>query len=518
MKSRKILTENGLFYLIIAAFSFVLLYFCTASSFRYETNPWNDANAFFTVGKAMFNGIVPYRDIFEQKGPLLYFIHGIAYLISNSTFTGVYIFEGISLFVFSVYIYKCSALYINKALSCIVSVATSCFVVNSFAFYCGDSAEEFILPTMSVGLYYILKYFKNSKCEQIKWYVFLICGFLAGCVAMIKFTLLGFWLGWMALLALHTLFARKEVANAFKFSFIFLLGMFLAIIPWIIYFAVKGALADFINVYFVINATAYANDNNIITRVLDLFYYYNVRFEQYPVVVSASTLSCLLPLVLKKFTDGKVFSRIAVPFMFVITTFFIYIGGVNYTYYYLPLTIYVFLPLVLLLGLIPEFKDEKIVLKICSVLISTLLVVLSVKTNPVVDNIAKKGETTFQNTVTDYIYSHNPEGKILNYGRLDTGVYLRNDYTNLFKHFEGQNIKYEEFTENIDEQNRYIDEHEAFYVVTTMPSDDLQKIYNRNQTLKEDYKLVMTVPYEIINQADIRETKEHYCFLFELDE
>ncbi len=51
---------------IITMFSFGLLYFCSASSPRYAINPWVDANAFFTVGKAMANGIIPYKDIFEE--------------------------------------------------------------------------------------------------------------------------------------------------------------------------------------------------------------------------------------------------------------------------------------------------------------------------------------------------------------------------------------------------------------------------------------------------------------------
>ena len=73
--------------------SFATLAVCTRSSFLYPLNDWVDSNCYFTVGKSMFNGKVVYRDIYEQKGVLLYFIHGIAYLISNTTFFGVFIFE-----------------------------------------------------------------------------------------------------------------------------------------------------------------------------------------------------------------------------------------------------------------------------------------------------------------------------------------------------------------------------------------------------------------------------------------
>ena len=58
-------------YLLFLIFSFGILYICTASSPRYATNPWNDANAFLTMGRAMSSGLTIYKDIFEQKGPLL---------------------------------------------------------------------------------------------------------------------------------------------------------------------------------------------------------------------------------------------------------------------------------------------------------------------------------------------------------------------------------------------------------------------------------------------------------------
>jgi len=73
--------------------SFIILLFTSKCSFLYPFNDWVDANAFFTVGKSMMNGIVPYRDLFEQKGLLLYFIYGVGYLISNTTFIGIFILE-----------------------------------------------------------------------------------------------------------------------------------------------------------------------------------------------------------------------------------------------------------------------------------------------------------------------------------------------------------------------------------------------------------------------------------------
>lgn len=68
--------------LFIAATAIVTITICTKSSPIYPFNDWVDANCFLTVGKSMLHGKVPYQDLYEQKGPLLYILHALAALIS----------------------------------------------------------------------------------------------------------------------------------------------------------------------------------------------------------------------------------------------------------------------------------------------------------------------------------------------------------------------------------------------------------------------------------------------------
>lgn len=90
--------------ILLVASIFTLL-ICSKNSPLYPYNDWVDGNAFFTMGKGMFNGKVPYKDLFEQKGPLLYLIYGIGYLISHDTFLGVYLLEVISYTIFGYFLF-----------------------------------------------------------------------------------------------------------------------------------------------------------------------------------------------------------------------------------------------------------------------------------------------------------------------------------------------------------------------------------------------------------------------------
>ncbi|MDO4877210.1 MAG: hypothetical protein Q3987_07505, partial [Oscillospiraceae bacterium] len=72
MTTKSKLTTPEIIILIAAAT--VTLTVVSTCSPLYPFNPWNDINCFFTVGRGITHGMVPYRDLYEQKGPLIYFL------------------------------------------------------------------------------------------------------------------------------------------------------------------------------------------------------------------------------------------------------------------------------------------------------------------------------------------------------------------------------------------------------------------------------------------------------------
>ena len=106
--------------LYIAAVGFLLLMICSRSSFLYPMNNWDDVNSYFTMGKGMMNGLVIYRDLYEQKGPYLYFLYGLAYLISHRTFAGVFAFEVVAAAFFLLFAYKSMRLFCSRSAALIL--------------------------------------------------------------------------------------------------------------------------------------------------------------------------------------------------------------------------------------------------------------------------------------------------------------------------------------------------------------------------------------------------------------
>ncbi len=209
-------------YLYCLLISFIFLFICSKNSPFYPFNNWDDPNSFFTMGKGMANGLIPYKDLFEQKGPIIYLIHAISYLISNTSFIGVFIFEVISFSIFMYYTSKIILMYCRKIHILWAMPLISQIILTSYVFVAGDSAEEFCMPLLAISLYYMFNYYKNIYPNKMPTKQVVLNGMLAGCVLWMKYNLLGFWLGFMVVLCIGLLI-NKKVKDAFLTAAYFLL-------------------------------------------------------------------------------------------------------------------------------------------------------------------------------------------------------------------------------------------------------------------------------------------------------
>lgn len=258
MKKRQSLLDKGLLVVWCAITAFLLLMICSRSSFLYPCNDWNDANSYFTMGKAMMNGQVIYRDLYDQKGPYLYLLYGIAYLMAHDSFAGVFVLEIIAITVFLISCFKILNLYCKKQTSCLLLPLIGAAALSSKSFYFGGAAEEFCLPLLGISFYYSLKYFKKEYPNPPDTGMIFVNGVMAGVVMQVKYTILGFYFAWMAMIALAVLL-KKDFKNFLKSCVVFLLGMFITMAPWLIYFGIHGALGDWYQCYIYNNVFLYSD-------------------------------------------------------------------------------------------------------------------------------------------------------------------------------------------------------------------------------------------------------------------
>lgn len=484
----KISNKRIQIYLYCLLISIVFLAVATKSSFLYPLNDWTDPNCFFTVGKGMMNGKVIYKDLFEQKGPLLYFIHGLAYLISNKSFFGVYIFEVISLSVLLYWSNKIWGIFSKEYYYKFFIPIIASLIITSSAFCEGDSAEEFILPLLIISLYYYIKYFKNKHYKEMSYLILLINGFIAGCVLWIKYTMLGFWFIWMMFIFIDMI-KNKKIMRGIKSCIVFLFGMILATIPWIIYFAINNAIYDWINTYFIINITLYSHKIDILTRINGCFGTF-IYFAKKNLIISLFSLG-VIPFMFTKKYLGNILGRIGIGFMGIILILGVFWGNVAFDYYFLIFSAFIVLSPIILLNILEKFNvsiNNFYDIKINFIIIAFCFLLTIVLGNNS-ESLLKNKESLVQYKFANII-NLTEDATLLNYGFLDGGFYTATGIVPNCKYFCKVNISRKNFPEMMDMQDTYIKEKLVDYIVFKK-SEYESEIDDRNiPYLEENYNCV----------------------------
>ena len=227
---------------------------CSECSLLYPINSHVNQNCFFTVGRAWMNGMVPYRDLFEQKGPLLYLVYGAGSLVSRGGFFGIFLIELVSGSAFLYLIYRTCGLYARKRTPAVIPAAALA-VYTAKSFSTGGGPEELCLPLFAYALYLGLASVLESR--SIRWMQFFLVGLSAGIVLWTKFTFAGFFLGWAMYFSFR--FLRKRDSGAFgRMMTGIAAGVCIITLPVLLYFRSRGALQDLVQVYLLDNIRLYS--------------------------------------------------------------------------------------------------------------------------------------------------------------------------------------------------------------------------------------------------------------------
>ena len=489
-----------LFYCFFTAA--IVLAICSKSSFLYPLNDWVDANCYFTVGKGMMNGLVPYRDLMEQKGILLYFLHGLAYLVSHSTFIGVYILEVIAGTAYLYYAAKTVALFVHEKWGYIVVPVLAALVYSSASFAHGDSAEELCLPLIAFGMYWLSRFLKNK--DDLTPKMLIMNGVMAGCVLWIKYTMLVFFFGWMLAVFVGLLLA-KQVRRAFAACLWFLAGMAIATAPWLVYFAATGALSDWFHVYFYLNFTAYLKTFGLEAMLSGVWTSVSENALASPALLISVVVGLLGFVCTGKLIKG-IWPKGCFVLLPVLLALGVYAGGRTYPYYFFILMGLLMLPGLIVLAralsaLTGAFVSAAVGLRprprlrmprlIFGVICATVLALSSAYAYSAYQyqGFMEQDKMALAQYQFAAIMNQEEEPTLLNYGFLDGGFYTVADILPTTKYFCKLNLQLPEILET---QRQVIRERAVQFVV--LRSDGREEEYGGDVPyLLENYELVETV-------------------------
>lgn len=436
--------------------SFAVLAVCSKNSFLYPMNDWVDVNCFFTVGRGITHGLVPYRDLYDQKGPLLYDIYALAALISEHSFLGVFVFETL---LFALFLHlggRIAELLSEKPCAFWLTVSgLGLGIPLSPAFSHGGSAEEFFLPVFAGALYIVLKAMRErrplTKGESA------LLGVFAAAALWTKYTFCGLFAG-LAVAALIWYLADRMGKALLPTVLWALIGAAAASLAVLSRYLLNGSIGALWQVYFVDNLTLYGQ---------------NIRGGNYadPLPNLLNNLSWSIPAVLGMagllITAKKTWRELlAAVFSAAILFIFTYASGRKYPYYAMVMACFAPLGFGMLFRVIPAAYGETKAFRWGAVLLAVLIAAVSPvaalqwSNNVYLMRVPKEDMPPYRFAET---IRQAEDQTLLNYGFLDGGYYLAADSQPVTRFFCTLNNDLPEMKE---EQRAAIAEGRTAFVVT----------------------------------------------------
>lgn len=476
--------------------AFGILFVCSRSSFLYPCNDWNDANSYFTMGKALMNGQIIYRDLYDQKGPYLYLLYGIAYLISHDSFAGVFLIEIICISAFLFSCYQVMRLYCSRTIACLLLPVLAAVILSSKCFYWGGAAEEFCLPLLGFSFYHSLRYFKEQYPENTPSFrLIFFNGIFAGIIMQVKYTMLGFYFAWMGMMVLAYLL-KKDFKGFFKGCLIFLGAMAATAVPWLIFFGIHGALGDWYQCYIYNNVFLYSNlqdaGNTLGNRVYTLaklLYWLIWDNISYFIWIILGFLVLLVHPRVRWIEKGNLLALSGFLFLG------IYIGGSTLPYYAIPLTVFTVCGFAAAGGFFQQLaKKEGLRDRLSGTALRFLPIVscLLIFAGSIFLSLRLSMNTPFmkQEKNSYFLYqfkeivSQENEPTLLNINCLDAGLYTVADILPSCKFFQTNGIGFDEL---YTQQELYVAQARTQFILARDYYPDC---------IWENYEMVSEAPYE----------------------
>ena len=229
---------------IFAALSFCLLliYSPTTSPLAADIASDGDSTIFQVIGRFWLEGKIPYIDLWDLKGPYIFLMNAIGYLITGDK-TGVFIIQTIHLMSVFCIIWYYSDLFLSTKTTIVVMILVILYYLMNFD--SGNLTEEYCMPWLLLSI--LLQYqwvvsinddhFEHKPKNAFLYGIcFSIClltrvtNAIAVCAGVLVITC--------------CLLVKKKYVNLLKNAVLFIAGVMIVLQPFVIYYAAHDGVKD----------------------------------------------------------------------------------------------------------------------------------------------------------------------------------------------------------------------------------------------------------------------------------
>ena len=325
------------------------------------TLPSRDSGVFLYTGWRILNGNIPYRDIWDHKPPLIYFVDALGIALTPDSLWGVWLLQVIVIFFTLFFIYKLldREFGIYAALAGAVTLTSGLLTILEK----GNVTEEYALVFQALCFWLFVSAWKRDFPLRSSFWI----GVLGGLAFNFKQTTIGLWITYGLFLLAIRIVQRKF---PWKDGLSLLAGWAVPSVILILYLASQGALTDFWEQAYLYNFV-YIGKHEGIRRLIPVFIK-GFAYLQNGWVLYLAIAGWLTGLGYAWFKRNQLFNQ-AHPLILIalvnlpIEVFFITISGRSILHYYLtPLPVIAVLAgsliytIPFLIEKIPSMNSQKI--------------------------------------------------------------------------------------------------------------------------------------------------------------
>lgn len=238
------LKDNWLYIISLFVFScvFVLVYSTSTSPF-YPYPDTSDSFIFQLIGKEWLSGSIPYKDLFDNNGPLLYALNALGYWLMSAK-TGIAVVQTVFFFALAIVTFRFLGIGFGRRSSFWLTIVL--LLGLSLGYDGGNNASEYAMPLIMYAFYIFYKWLEQDDQAKARISVghHIIYGVALGVCLMIRVSNAFVMLLLVAYMFIHYL-ARRQFKAMIASVAAVTVGVLLVCLPFIIYFWSKNSLGDF---------------------------------------------------------------------------------------------------------------------------------------------------------------------------------------------------------------------------------------------------------------------------------
>ena len=446
--------------------AFFALLFATSASPLYATNFWTDTNVYFTIGRGMLQGAMPYRDLFDHKGPLLYLIYALGAGIADQRFVGVFLLEVLSLAALLHIVQRLAWDQGARAASYALVPLLALITCTSRAFTQGGSAEEFCLPLLAASIFLAGRAMETGASRPCLGF-----GAALGAVFLIKYTDIGLFLG-LAPFVLLCVARRHAPSAALRCLGAMALGLLIPILVLGLWLFAAGILDDCLRVYFLQNLSYAGTPMSLRGHLFNALAYLRTQSRANPALALLSAAGLALGFLdaLRRGGKGASAEALALPSGAGLLLLTCYWGEMAHPYYALVFAATAGAGLARFAALADRLMHARVPLAPRAGLAAALclsLLPLCARLCPAGALRAVRREEMAQTIFAREMHRLSSHPSLLDYSSLDQGFYLAANILPECRYFADNNLETAEKRRTLD---AWLSEARSEFVVTVWKS------------------------------------------------